>query len=247
MPEPAVKAFVDLYPTADRLLAAPQVELERVLLDYCVKYCSDGMHPMLTREGVAAALLGWGGYEVDAGVREAVRKTISRTWKALEDANLLEEPDPANGRSGYRVPSPKGRAISTEFDFAAAKIRTRFERDMFHPSLPDAAWNAFRTGDYDTAVFEAFKAVESAVRKKSSLSAEHGVKLMEKAFDQATGKLTDPTASTARKNARCNLFRGAFGEIRNPRAHGDPTITDPLVAVEELMTASMLLRIVDGV
>jgi hypothetical protein len=26
-----------------------------------------------------------------------------------------------------------------------------------------AAWNSFRSGDYDTAVFEAFKAVEGAV------------------------------------------------------------------------------------
>jgi hypothetical protein len=33
---------------------------------------------------------------------------------------------------------------------------------------------------------------------------------------------------------------------RNPKAHGDPTITDPLVAVEELMAAGMLQRIVDA-
>jgi hypothetical protein len=32
---------------------------------------------------------------------------------------------------------------------------------------------------------------------------------------------------------------------KNPKAHGDPTIIDPLVAVEEMMTAGALLRIVD--
>jgi HEPN domain-containing protein len=32
--------------------------------------------------------------------------------------------------------------------------------------MPEAAWNAFQSGDYDTAIFEAFKAVESAVRRK---------------------------------------------------------------------------------
>jgi hypothetical protein len=44
---------------------------------------------------------------------------------------------------------------------------------------------------------------------------------------------------------RCELFTGALGELRNPKAHQDPTITDPLVAVEEIMTAGALLRIVD--
>ena len=37
---------------------------------------------------------------------------------------------------------------------------------------------------------------------------------------------------------------GAMGELRNPKAHSDPTITDPREAIEELMTASLLLRMV---
>ncbi len=47
---------------------------------------------------------------------------------------------------------------------------------------------------------------------------------------------------------RCagELFTGAFGELRNPKAHGDPTITDPLVAVEEMMAVGTLQRIVDN-
>lgn len=40
------------------------------------------------------------------------------------------------------------------------------------------------------------------------------------------------------------LFNTSGGELRNPKAHSDPTITDPLVAIEEMMTASVLLRIV---
>jgi hypothetical protein len=49
-----------------------------------------------------------------------------------------------------------------------------------------------------------------------------------------------------RKNRRLELFTGAFGELRNPKAHSDPTITDPLVAVEEMMVAGALQRIVDS-
>ncbi len=42
------------------------------------------------------------------------------------------------------------------------------------------------------------------------------------------------------------LFTGAFGEIRNPKGHNDPAITDTLIAVEELMAAGVLRRIVDN-
>jgi hypothetical protein len=36
------------------------------------------------------------------------------------------------------------------------------------------------------------------------------------------------------------LFTGAFGELRNPKAQGDPTKAEPLVSVEEMMTAGTL-------
>jgi hypothetical protein len=34
--------------------------------------------------------------------------------------------------------------------------------------------------------------------------------------------------------------------LRNPKAHGGPTITDTLIAVEEMMIAGALQRIVDN-
>jgi hypothetical protein len=70
---------------------------------------------------------------------------------------------------------------------------------------------------------------------------------MRKAFDPKSGLITDMAAQPpSRKDRRCELFTGAFGELRNPKAHGDPTITDPLIAVEELMTAGTLQRIVEN-
>jgi uncharacterized protein (TIGR02391 family) len=240
MLDAAIKAIFTLYPTADRLINAPQVELEQVLLQYTV-----AVNRMITHEGIANTLLGPGGYEVDADRRQAVRKAIGRAWKALENSGLIEEPDPANGKNGYRVASDEGKRANTEFDFAAAKTRGRFERDMFHPLLPDAAWNAFSIGNYDTAVFEAFKAVEVTVRTKGGFgSNDYGSKLMDKAFDPTSGPFSDQTALPGQRLARRDLFKGAFGELRNPKAHRNPSITDPLIAVEEMMMASVLLRIV---
>jgi hypothetical protein len=50
----------------------------------------------------------------------------------------------------------------------------------------------------------------------------------------------------SRREARRDLFKGAIGELRNPKGHNDPTITDTLIAVEEMMTAGALLRIVES-
>jgi hypothetical protein len=67
---------------------------------------------------------------------------------------LIEEPDSYNGKNGYRIISEKGRTAVNETDILAAKARNQFPPEVFHSSLPDAAWNSFRSGDYDTAVFE---------------------------------------------------------------------------------------------
>ena len=97
-------------------------------------------------------------------------------------------------------------------------------------------------------MFESFKAVEVAVRKKGNFAeADFGQTLMAKAFDPSNGPLRDQAGSLNRRKARQKLFEGALGEIRNPKAHSDPVITDTLTAVEEMMTAGALLRIVGGV
>jgi uncharacterized protein (TIGR02391 family) len=66
----------------------------------------------------------------------------------------------------------------------------------------------FARGDYDTAVFRAFKEVETRVRKKSGFKSDYGRKLMLKAFGE-TGPLmaADPEGSqgSARAIRRRNL------------------------------------------
>jgi hypothetical protein len=242
--------ILTLFPTADRLLEATDVEIERAVLLHVVESCADPMRRMVARDGVKIELFERGGYDYDVRKRTDIEKAIGRAWKRLEDVGWLEEPDFDNGKNGFRIPSEKGKATAAAFDFAAAMTRGSFSRKMFHPLLPDAAWHAFRAGDHDTAVFEAFKAVEIAVRKKGAgkngiVTTDHGVDLMKKAFDPNAGPLSDRGASRPRRARRCELFTGALGELRNPKAHHDLTITDPLVAVEGMMVASALLRIVD--
>jgi uncharacterized protein (TIGR02391 family) len=247
MPRPHSNAIIAQYPTAEQLQAAPVREIERILLRYVVEYCADGMHPMVTRDAVSNGLFETNGYPYSIQARTDVQRFIGRAWKGLEDGGFIEEPDPDNGKNGYRVSSALGKSAHAGTDYEGARMRSKFSREMFHPALPDAAWNAFTVGDYDTAVFEAFKSLEVAVRTKGGFaSTDFGAALMKKAFDPNTGPLRDKSAPRPRQKARCELFTGAFGEIRNPKGHNDPTITDALVAAEELMAAGVLRRIVDN-
>jgi hypothetical protein len=124
-------------------------------------------------------------------------------------------------------------------------VRSWLKPRILDPRLHGTCLRALAAADYDTAVFEAFKAVEAAVRKKAIYpSSDFGIALLRKALDPNTGVLTDYSAPVSRRQARQHLFVGAMGELRNPEAQGNPIITDLRLAIEEIMTVSLLLRIV---
>jgi hypothetical protein len=81
------------FPTADHLLAASEIEIERALLRYVVEFTKDPMHRMAALVSVVTTLFGHGGYTYDATKRSLVEQKISCSWKALEDSNLIAPPD----------------------------------------------------------------------------------------------------------------------------------------------------------
>ncbi|WFU39870.1 TIGR02391 family protein [Bradyrhizobium sp. CB82] len=105
----------------------------------------------------------------------------------------------------------------------------------------------YHRGKYDTAVFEAMKAVEVSVRNAASLSDKDiGVWLMRKAFDPENGPLTDKATEKAEREARSSLFAGAIGSYKNPHSHRNVALDDPDEAAEIILVANHLLRIVDA-
>lgn len=109
---------------------------------------------------------------------------------------------------------------------------------------------AFLRGEYDTAVFQAFREVEVAVRHSGKFPADAvGVKLMRDAFRPAqgtnpAGPLTDSALPVAEQEGMMNLFAGAIGLYKNPQSHRNVP-TDPMDAAEVIIFASHLLRLVD--
>lgn len=106
-------------------------------------------------------------------------------------------------------------------------------------------WSLFLRGDYDTAVTQAFKEVEVAVRKAGGYAdTDLGISLMRKAFG-GKGPLTDLKQPPAEQQARAHLFAGAIGSYKNPNSHRNVDFTAE-EAAEVIIFASHLLRIVDS-
>jgi uncharacterized protein (TIGR02391 family) len=108
----------------------------------------------------------------------------------------------------------------------------------------------FRRGDYDVAVFQAFKEVEVAVRKAANAKdagypdSDIGTSLMRKGFHPEVGPLTDTAVVFAEREAVMHLFSGAIGHAKNPPSHRDVAFTAQ-EAARLIIFASHLLDIVE--
>jgi uncharacterized protein (TIGR02391 family) len=118
-------------------------------------------------------------------------------------------------------------------------------RDLLHPVIAERVWPLFARGDYETAVFQAYKEVEVAVRSAGGYSDQQlGVDLMRKAFHPDTGPLRDPNAIPGERQAVSDLFAGVIGYGKNPASHRHVE-HGPKEAAKLIIFASYLLDVVE--
>jgi uncharacterized protein (TIGR02391 family) len=177
--------------------------------------------------------------------REAVADAFLAAWVWLEREGLLL-PRVGAGAPDWVKVSARGQRLVASGDFAAYRHATLLPRGLVHPSIVDSVWASFLRGHYDTAVFEAFREVEVAIRTACGYSnEEYGLELVKRAFNKDKGPLRDPKAAVAERIAVGQLFEGALGLFKNATSHRRGTVNDPKETVELILFASHLLRIVD--
>src|SRR5262249_32910217 len=109
--------------------------------------------------------------------------------------------------------------LKTRKDLASYRQAALLPKDQLHPLIATKVYPAFLRGEYDTAVFQAFREIEVAVRTAGKFPAELiGRKLVREAFWPSdpnnsaakVGPLTDLNAPAAEQEGMATLFDGAI-------------------------------------
>lgn len=174
---------------------------------------------------------------------EEFKKRLMEAFIWLE-REMFIAPEP--GQDGeWRFITRRGKRVLQEEDFKTYARESLLDSRTLDPVLVRKVRPLFLRGDYDTAIFQAFKEVEIRVRKAGKFTNNDlGVDLMRKAFHSRTGNLTNTHSTSAEKDNMMHLFSGAIGLFKNPVSHRDIGNISPEFAADAIHFSNLLLRMV---
>ena len=129
-----------------------------------------------------------------------VQKAIMEAWAWLESSGCLAQQPQQH--DGWFFVTRCGHQLAESSDTAVFTREHTLPRHLLHPKIEQKVWSAFIRGEYDSAVFEAFKQVEVAMRSAGGFAdTDLGVALARKAFQPSTGPLSDKGVVNAEQQA----------------------------------------------
>ena len=231
-------SFKDIFPPIETALEMEPEELAPFVLKYLAT------QPQINRYnftlGTSPELTAYAGGKV-----QPLCERLMEAWMWLEKEGFVM-PRPGE-QHDWAMITRRGRQVLEAQDFGTYRKESVLRSVNLDPILVRKVKPAFLRGDYDTAIFQAFKEVEVRVRKKGGFpDGKIGVQLMRDAFKPKTGPLTNKKSEAGEQQALMDLFAGAIGTFKNPSSHRDVDYRPEAVA-DIIGIANQLLRIVDEI
>jgi uncharacterized protein (TIGR02391 family) len=235
-------SILSMIPSVDAALQLAPEELAGIVIQY-LNSLPPNDQQQLNRHNF---LNFWGIDGCPQQAKDDFARVLAEAWAWLE-RECLVAPLPGAGVSQGFFITRRGRTLIDRNAFEAYRSATVLPRALLHPRIEARVYPSFLRGAYDTAVFEALREVEVAVRDVAGFGPDKfGRPLMREAFAPATGPLSDKAALKAEQEATAELFAGAVGLYKNASSHRTGTVNDPVLAAEIIVLASHLLKLVDA-
>ncbi|MCC6362204.1 MAG: hypothetical protein IT165_01695 [Bryobacterales bacterium] len=144
-----------------------------------------------------------------------VNLALKEAWAWLQSAGLLVEK--ASSTGGWFFISRRAKQLRSLDDFAAYRKAALLPKTQLHALIASKVYPAFLRGEYDTAVFQAFREVEVAVRDAGKFGPnDYGTDLMRAAFRPRGQKQPANRARPAHGCAVTDRGTGGNGPISSP-------------------------------
>jgi len=174
--------------------------------------------------------------------RDEIQVAVAEAISWMETQGIIVR-NPGQPVDWYLL-TRRGRRLSSRADLDAYRRAHTLPRDLLQPHLAEKVFHLFARGDHDTAVFQAFKEVEIAVRRVGGFpDSLVGRDLMHQAFSAGNGPLAAKALIPAERESEMFLFSGAIGHAKNPSGHRNVNLSRE-EAARLIVFASHLLDIV---
>lgn len=140
-------------------------------------------------------------------------------------------------KMGFRFPEREFRRVVEQYAL--------MPESYVHPVIIKKCFALLRNHEYESAVLQAFKAIEVSVREKIEAPLDcFGERLLKMAFNPDDGVLTNFERPKAERFAFLNYITGAFSFYRNASSHRNVDM-DFMSAFKRIVVASDLLTAVE--